>query len=83
MSEVFMHRTVTLKEAEDLIVSMGSDATAHLVGEPGVGKTSMFNNIVKRTGYKGIYIDAPNIELGELGIPIPNHETKTTRIYPN
>ena len=83
MSEVFMHRTVTLKEAEDEIIALGSEGTVHLVGEPGVGKTSMYKNIVRRTGYKGIYIDAPNIELGELGIPIPNHETKTTRIYPN
>ena len=83
MAEVFMNRTVTLKEAEDLIIAMGADVTVHLMGEPGVGKTSMFKNIVKRTGYKGIYIDAPNIELGELGIPIPNHDTKTTRIYPN
>lgn len=83
MAEVFMNRTVTLKEAEDEIIALGADVTVHLMGEPGVGKTSMFKNIVKRTGYKGIYIDAPNIELGELGIPIPNHDTKTTRIYPN
>jgi hypothetical protein len=43
----------------------------------------MFDSIVARTGFKGIYIDVPNVELGELGIPIPNHETKTTNIYPN
>jgi hypothetical protein len=83
MSEVFLNKTASLKEAEDLIVACGADATIHLVGEPGVGKTSMFKNIVQRTGHKGIYIDAPNVELGELGIPIPDHETKTTRIYPN
>jgi hypothetical protein len=83
MSEVFMNRVASLKEAEDLIVACGADTTVHLVGEPGVGKTSMFKNIVRRTGFKGIYIDAPNIELGELGIPIPDHTTKTTRMYPN
>jgi hypothetical protein len=83
MSEVILNRLVNLKEAEDLIVTMGEDATFHLVGEPGVGKTSMFDNIVERTGYRGVYIDVPNVELGELGIPIPNHETKTTNIYPN
>jgi hypothetical protein len=83
MSEVFMNKSVSLKEAEDQIISLGANATVHLMGEPGVGKTSMFKNIVKRTGFKGIYIDAPNIELGELGIPIPDHSTKTTRMYPN
>ena len=83
MANVFLNRTATLKEAEDLIIALGAHGTMHLMGEPGVGKTSMFRNLVRRTGYMGIYIDAPNIELGELGIPIPNHETKTTRIYPN
>lgn len=83
MSEVILNRLCTLKEAEDMIVGMAEGATFHLMGEPGVGKTSMFKNIVERTGYKGIYIDVPNVELGELGIPIPNHETKTTHIYPN
>jgi hypothetical protein len=83
MSEVLLNRVATLKEAEDLIIALGSNGSVHLVGEPGVGKTSMYKNIVRRTGYRGIYIDAPNVELGELGIPIPNHETKTTCIYPN
>ena len=83
MSEVLLNRSATLREAEDMIVSVGAGSTFHLVGEPGVGKTSMFKNIVARTGYRGIYIDAPNIELGELGIPIPDHTTKTTKIYPN
>lgn len=83
MSEVFLNKTATLKEAEDLIIALGGEGTVHLVGEPGVGKTSMYNNIVRRTGYRGIYIDAPNVELGEFGIPIPNHETKTTHTYPN
>jgi hypothetical protein len=83
MSEVFLNKSATLKEAEDQIVALGANGTVHLMGEPGVGKTAMFKNIVRRTGFKGIYIDVPNVELGELGIPIPDHTTKTTRIYPN
>jgi hypothetical protein len=83
MSQVFLNKVATLKEAEDLIIYLGGNGTVHLVGEPGVGKTSMFKNIVKRTGFKGIYLDTPNIELGELGVPIPDHTTKTTRMYPN
>jgi hypothetical protein len=75
MSEVLLNRSVTLKEAEDQIIAVGGEGTFHLLGEPGVGKTAMFKNIVKRTGYRGIYIDVPNVELGEMGIPIPNHET--------
>lgn len=83
MSEIFLNKSATLKEAEDQIIALGANATVHLMGEPGVGKTAMYKNIVARTGFKGIYIDAPNVELGELGIPIPDHTTKTTRMYPN
>ncbi len=83
MAEVLLSKSATLKEAEDMIVALGGNGTVHLMGEMGVGKTSMFKNIVARTGYRGVYIDGPNIELGELGVPIPDHSTKTTRIYPN
>ena len=83
MAEVLLSKSATLKEAEDMIVALGGEGTIHLMGEMGVGKTSMHKNIVARTGYRGVYIDAPNIELGELGVPIPDHATKTTRIYPN
>ncbi len=83
MAEVLLSKSATLKEAEDMIVALGGEGTIHLMGEMGVGKTSMHKNIVARTGYRGVYIDAPNIELGELGVPIPDHSTKTTRIYPN
>jgi hypothetical protein len=83
MSEVFLNKSATLIEAENQIMALGSKATVHLMGEPGVGKTAMFKNLVRRTGFRGIYIDAPNVELGELGVPIPDHSTKTTRMYPN
>ena len=53
------------------------------MGEPGVGKTAMFERIVAKTGFRGVYIDTPNTELGDIGIPMPNHETKTTALYPN
>lgn len=78
-----LSREVTLREAEDFIVSCGNVVSTHLVGEPGVGKTAMFERIVQRTGFKGIYIDTPNTELGDIGIPMPNHETRTTSLYPN
>ena len=81
--EVRLNTEITLKEAEELIMAIGNTNAVHLVGEPGVGKTAMFERIVERTGFKGIYIDTPNTELGDIGIPMPNHETKTTALYPN
>ncbi|NBS24466.1 MAG: AAA family ATPase [Altererythrobacter sp.] len=78
-----MQKEISLNEAADLIMSVGGDTTVHLVGEPGIGKTAMFERIVKATGFRGVYIDTPNTELGDIGIPMPNHETKTTTLYPN
>jgi hypothetical protein len=74
---------VSLREASDLIVSVGASNTFHLVGEPGVGKTAMHQSIADRLGMRAIYIDVPNTELGDLGIPMPDKETGTTKLYPN
>jgi len=81
--EIRMTSEVSLQEAEDMILACGNENAIHLVGEPGVGKTAMFERVVDRTGFKGVYMDVPNLELGEVGIPMPNHETKTTSLYPN
>ena len=81
--EVRLKTQASLSEAADLICSIGNTNTIHLVGEPGIGKTAMHESIVKRTGLRGIYIDVPNVELGDLGIPVPSHETKTVSFYPN
>ena len=78
-----MNVEVSLAEAEDLILTVGNENAIHLVGEPGIGKTAMYERLVERTGYRGVYIDTPNTELGDIGIPMPNHETKTTSLYPN
>jgi hypothetical protein len=81
--EIRMNVEVSLQEAEDLILAVGNENAIHLVGEPGIGKTAMHERLVARTGYRGVYIDTPNTELGDIGIPMPNHETKTTSLYPN
>ena len=81
--EIRMTTEVSLAEAEDTILAIGNMNAIHLVGEPGVGKTAMFERIVAKTGYRGVYIDTPNTELGDIGIPMPDHTTKTTSLYPN
>ena len=81
--EINLNSRVSLSEAADLAISVGHENTCHLVGEPGIGKTATHDEIVARTGMRGIYIDAPNLELGDIGIPVPNHETKTTHFYLN
>jgi hypothetical protein len=83
MNQIHLEQNVSLNEAADLIVACASGNTFHLVGEPGVGKTSMHRVIAERLNMKGIYIDVPNTELGDLGIPMPDRETRTTSLYPS
>ena len=73
----------TLQEAEDFIIACGNTNPTMLVGQPGVGKTAMFDRIVERTGFRGVYMNVPELDLGDIGIPMPNHENKTTTLYPS
>ena len=79
--EISFVRRLNFTETVDLILNAGENAV-HLTGEPGVGKTAMQKEIVKRTGYREIYIDGPNTDVGQSGMPIPNHETRTLDFYP-
>jgi hypothetical protein len=82
MSQVATNGAVTLKEAVDLICTNPRN-TFHLVGTPGIGKTAMHKVIAERLNMKPIYMDVPNLEIGDIGIPMPNHQTRTTQFYPN
>ena len=81
-NEIQFGKTVSLKEAEDLIVNVRSNRF-HLRGEPGIGKSSMLKSIGERTGLPTAYIDCPNMDLGDIAMPVVDHATKTTRYYPN
>jgi hypothetical protein len=40
-------------------------------------------SIANGLGYDYAYIDVPNMDLGDIAMPVIDHETKTTRYYPN
>lgn len=75
-------KTVSLREAEDLIVNVRRNRF-HLRGEPGIGKSSMLKRIGERTGLPVAYIDVPNMDLGDIAMPVVDHTSKTTKYYPN
>jgi hypothetical protein len=54
-----------------------------LRGEPGIGKSWMLEEIANMLGYGYAYIDVPNLDLGDIAMPVIDHDTKTTRYYPN
>jgi AAA domain (dynein-related subfamily) len=81
MSEIKFSRRVNFAEAVDIILNSG-DNSVHLMGEPGVGKTAIQDVIVERTGYHKVYIDGPNTDVGQAGMPIPNHDKRILDFYP-
>jgi hypothetical protein len=82
MSEVSFGKSITLKQAANLIKS-NPETRFLLQGEPGIGKSSLLENIAEDLGYDYAYIDVPNMDLGDIAMPVIDHETKTTRYYPN
>lgn len=82
MSEVKFGKTITLKQAATLIRS-NPETRFLLRGEPGIGKSSLLENIAESLGYDHAYIDVPNLDLGDIAMPVIDHDTKTTRYYPN
>ena len=82
MSEVNFGKTVTLKQAAQLIKS-NPETRFLLQGEPGIGKSSLLESLAESLGYDHAYIDVPNMDLGDIAMPVIDHESKTTHYYPN
>ena len=82
MAEVTFGKAVTIKQAANLIKT--NPGTRFLLqGEPGIGKSSLLESIASSLGYDHAYIDVPNMDLGDIAMPVIDHDTKTTRYYPN
>jgi len=83
MADLDFGKTVSLKQASQLILATPMNRYL-LQGEPGIGKSSLLKTL---SGYlpshEVAYIDVPNMDLGDIAMPVINHETKTTAYYPN
>jgi hypothetical protein len=83
MSAITFGASVSLKQAAQLIVS-NPDIRFMLRGEPGIGKSSLEEMIKKLLPhYLFSYIDAQCMDLGDIAMPVMDHEAKVTRYYPN
>jgi hypothetical protein len=82
MSEINFGKTVSLKQAANLIIS-NPEVVFMLRGEPGIGKSSLLESIAEQVGCDYSYVDVPNLDLGDVAMPVIDHATKTTRYYPN
>ena len=76
--------TVTLAEVENLIATTGNKVTVHMKGNPGIGKSSVLKALAQRfPTHDSVYIDCADIDLGDIAMPVINHEQKSTAFYPN
>lgn len=79
-----MKQMISLKQAEELIATVGKEVTVHLRGQPGIGKSSILKSLSTRfPDHIPVYIDCADLDLGDLAMPAMNHESKTTAFYPN
>lgn len=75
--------TVTLKQAAQLIISAPNNRFC-LIGEPGIGKSTLLSTIGHMLpDYNVGYLDVPNMDLGDVAMPVIDHENRVTRYYPN
>lgn len=82
MSSINEQHTISLAEAADLILNC-RDTRFLLRGEPGIGKTSLTKRLQEETGMDAAIISVPDMDLGDVAMPVIDHKTKTTTYYPN
>ena len=83
MSVISFGKQVSLKQAASIILATPENRYL-LQGEPGIGKSSLLKTLsASLPNHEVAYIDVPNMDLGDIAMPVINHETKTTAYYPN
>ena len=81
--EIKFGKSVTLKQAAQIILA--SPKNRYLLrGEPGIGKSSLTAVLREALPKHHVaYMDVPNMDLGDIAMPVICKDTKTTRYYPN
>jgi ribosome biogenesis GTPase A len=82
MTDIQMTQKLNHDQTVDFIVA-NPHIRAYIVGEPGIGKSYLIKEIGRRTGLPTAYIDMPNLDLGDVAMPVIDHESRVTRYYPN
>ena len=83
MTTINFGKTVTLRQAAQIILATPTNRYL-LQGEPGIGKSSLLGFLTEALPtHNAAYIDVPNMDLGDIAMPVIDHEHKVTRYYPN
>ena len=82
-NKVLTHATVTLGQASTIILATPNNRYA-LLGEPGIGKSTLQKAIAKALpDHEHSMVDVPNLDLGDVAMPVINRELRVTEYYPN
>ena len=83
MSSISFGKTVSLEQAAKIILA-SPENRYKLVGEPGIGKSSLMGSLSKALpNHEVAYIDCASLDLGDIAMPFIDKETGTTRYAPN
>jgi len=75
---------VTLSQAATLIRTIGTTNTVMLEGQPGIGKSSVLWGLQEYFPDHFLsYIDAANLDLGDIAMPVVDREELITEYAPN
>jgi hypothetical protein len=75
---------VTLSQASTLIRTVGTTNTVLLRGQPGIGKSSILWGLQEHFPNHFLsYIDAANLDLGDIAMPVVDREELITEYAPN
>jgi len=82
MTDIQMTQKLNHDQVVDFIIA-NPRIRVYIVGEPGIGKSYLIKEIARRLGLPAAYIDMPNLDLGDVAMPVIDHESRVTRYYPN
>lgn len=75
---------VSLQQARDAILALGSENTIILRGQPGIGKSWILKDLAKALpDYVPAYIDCADLSLGDIAMPVIDRERMVTNFAPN
>jgi len=75
---------VSLQQARDAILALGTDTTIILRGQPGIGKSWILKDLARALpDYVPAYIDCADLSLGDIAMPIVDRERRVTQFAPN
>jgi hypothetical protein len=84
MSKVNFRMNASINEVKDMIKIMGDQITHVVMGQPGIGKSSILKMLEEELGtddYDFIYVDCPVKDMMDIAASIPNHESRSLEYY--